>query len=507
MPDKEFDVVIIGSGLGGLLCGYLLAEEGRSVCILEKNAQIGGNLQTFKRDRIKFDSGVHYVGGLEPGQALYPFFKYFDLLDHLESERLDSHGYDLISFEGDQITYPHAQGYENFIVRLLEHFPDEEAGLREYCARIQETCRLFEWYTLSINRSEQNEMNTFDKSAKEVIASCTSNVRLQQVLAGSNLLYAGDGDSSPFYIHALIIDSYINSAYKLKNSDLIAKKLRKDIKRMGGKILINKEVVRIDNDQKQVHAVYTADGAAFYAKDFISNIHPTKTFSLLNTEGMRKVNVNRMMNLENTTAAFILYIKLKPGTLRYLNSNRYHFIDPDVWTAHQYDEDRWIKAFALFNSRAGEDSEYADTLTVMAYMNYREVRQWENTFNTTLQESIRDTAYQKFKARKSELLIDAVEKIIPNLRDKVESYHSATPLTQRDYIGSIEGGLYGIKRDYHSPAKSFIGASTKLNNLYLTGQNVILHGILGVTISAMVTCQYFFGKEYLMGKIKSKAKE
>jgi all-trans-retinol 13,14-reductase len=97
MPDKEFDVVIMGSGLGGLLCGYLLAEEGRSVCILEKNAQIGGNLQTFKRDRIKFDSGVHYVGGLEPGQALYPFFKYFDLLDHLESERLDSDGYDLIS--------------------------------------------------------------------------------------------------------------------------------------------------------------------------------------------------------------------------------------------------------------------------------------------------------------------------------------------------------------------------------------------------------------------------
>ena len=57
--DKEFDVVIIGSGLGGLLCGYILSEEGFSVCILEKNKQLGGSLQTFVRDRCIFDTGIH----------------------------------------------------------------------------------------------------------------------------------------------------------------------------------------------------------------------------------------------------------------------------------------------------------------------------------------------------------------------------------------------------------------------------------------------------------------
>ncbi|PIQ15081.1 MAG: all-trans-retinol 13,14-reductase, partial [Flavobacteriales bacterium CG18_big_fil_WC_8_21_14_2_50_32_9] len=59
---KEYDFVIIGSGLGGLACAYILASEGYSVVVLEKNHQIGGNLQVFSRDKCIFDTGVHYIG-------------------------------------------------------------------------------------------------------------------------------------------------------------------------------------------------------------------------------------------------------------------------------------------------------------------------------------------------------------------------------------------------------------------------------------------------------------
>ena len=71
MADKKYDIVIIGSGIGGLICGNVLAKEGLSVCVLEKNKQIGGSLQTFSRDKTVFDSGVHYIGGLDKGQNLY----------------------------------------------------------------------------------------------------------------------------------------------------------------------------------------------------------------------------------------------------------------------------------------------------------------------------------------------------------------------------------------------------------------------------------------------------
>ena len=56
---KEYDIVIIGSGLGGLVAGNIFAKEGYSVCILEKNNQYGGNLQTFVREKTIFDTGVH----------------------------------------------------------------------------------------------------------------------------------------------------------------------------------------------------------------------------------------------------------------------------------------------------------------------------------------------------------------------------------------------------------------------------------------------------------------
>ena len=135
-------------------------------------------------------------------------------------------------------------------------------------------------------------------------------------------------------------------------------------------------------------------------------------------------------------------------------------------------------------------------------MKYDDVKKWENSFNTTLSESERAEEYVQFKKEKAEEIIEALCKIYPGFDKCIESWYTATPLTQRDYIGTIEGGLYGIKKDFNAPVKSFISANTKLENLFLTGQNVILHGVLGVTISAMVTCQFILGKKHLLDKFK-----
>src|SRR5687768_31094 len=114
MTDNKYDVIIIGSGLGGLECGYILSQEGYKVLSLEKNKQIGGNLQTFARDRCIFDTGIHYIGGLSEGQNLHSYFKYFGIMDKLKLKKLDEDAYDVISFESDPQEYPHAQGYDNF---------------------------------------------------------------------------------------------------------------------------------------------------------------------------------------------------------------------------------------------------------------------------------------------------------------------------------------------------------------------------------------------------------
>ena len=68
---KEKHVVIIGAGLGGLECGYILAKNGMKVTVLEREAQVGGCLQTFRRGVALFDTGFHYVGALGEGESLH----------------------------------------------------------------------------------------------------------------------------------------------------------------------------------------------------------------------------------------------------------------------------------------------------------------------------------------------------------------------------------------------------------------------------------------------------
>ena len=96
--EYNFDAVIIGGGLGGLVCANILSKEGLKVCVLEKNEQIGGCLQSFKRDGIMFDSAVHYVCGLDKGQTLYQLFQYLGIMERLEIERMDSNGFDAVLF-------------------------------------------------------------------------------------------------------------------------------------------------------------------------------------------------------------------------------------------------------------------------------------------------------------------------------------------------------------------------------------------------------------------------
>ncbi|TEB40776.1 all-trans-retinol 13,14-reductase, partial [Flavobacterium circumlabens] len=109
----------------GLVSSIILAKEGYSVCVLEKNNQYGGNLQTFVRDKTIFDTGIHYIGGLNEGQNLYKYFKYLGIIDHLNLKKLDENGFDMISFEDDTTEYPHAQGYDNFVKQLENYFPEE----------------------------------------------------------------------------------------------------------------------------------------------------------------------------------------------------------------------------------------------------------------------------------------------------------------------------------------------------------------------------------------------
>jgi len=100
-------------------------------------------------------------------------------------------------------------------------------------------------------------------------------------------------------------------------------------------------------------------------------------------------------------------------------------------------------------------------------------------------------------------LLDVVSAKFPGLRNCIQTYYTASPLSYRDYIGTDDGSLYGIAKDHKDPVKTHIGTVTKLPNLYLTGQNLNLHGILGTTITALLTCLSVLGHDRIIEKIKN----
>ena len=204
--EHVYDFVIVGSGLGGLECGYILADEGYSVCVLEKNHQLGGNLQVFSRDKVAFDTGVHYIGGLEEGQNLHQMFKYFGLMDKLELVKMDE-GFDRITFDDDPTEYVHSQGYVAFAENLIKQFPEEEKAIHEYCKTMQEICTHFPLYNLQYSDESYLEDTVLRIGVKDYLDQLTSNEKLRAVLAGNNMLYAGISDKTPLYVHALVVNT------------------------------------------------------------------------------------------------------------------------------------------------------------------------------------------------------------------------------------------------------------------------------------------------------------
>ncbi len=501
---EEYDVVIIGSGLGGLVSANILAKEGYSICVLEKNKQHGGNLQIFVRNKVIFDTGVHYIGGLDKGQNLYKIFKYLEIMDDLNLKKLDLDGFDVITFDGDDTEYKYAQGYENFVKKLLNQFPEEEKAINTYCEKIKETCDMFPLYNLKHNEAIYNNLDIFQFSAKDLINSITKNKKLQAVLVGTNFLYAGDDNRTPFYVHALSVNSYIESSYRCVNGgSQIAKKLIYKLRQNGGEIYNYHEVVNFDSTEGKISSVLCKNGKKIKGKIFISNVDPKFTLKLVGEDKFRRSYVNRINKIKSVISAFSVYIVLKPQSFKYINRNYYHIKDyKRVWNAQDYTKKSWPEVYALSMGVKKNMKEWGESLTAMTYMRFDDVKSWEKTFNTVIENKERGQAYEKFKAERAEKLIDEIEKKFPNIRKCIQEIYTSTPLSYRDYIGNDKGSMYGYVKDVTShPLLSIISPKTKIKNLFFTGQSLNMHGVLGVTIGGIITCSKILGQKYLVEKI------
>jgi all-trans-retinol 13,14-reductase len=494
----KYDMVIIGSGPGGLTSALILAKAGYKVLVLEKHFMAGGGLHNFKRKGVHFDTGIHYVGSLDDGQILNQLYKYLGVLPHLHLQKMDKDCFDLISFNGKD--YKLAQGFENFENSLIKDFPDEEQAILKFSHDMQAITGQEDLYNMRVPGERGSGFNeSIQISAFEYIKELTSNTDLQMVLGSLNSLYAGKKESASLYTHAFITHHLVQSAYRFKNgSQELADVMLERIKALGGDVLLKQEVKAFEYEGEKISAVLTASGERFETKNVISSTHPTITIDMVEKGRLRKSYKNRIRSVANTFSSFGIYIHLKKDRIKHLNYNIQEYLDNDTWGVDNYDPNKFPAGYFACTSPDSENKEMAETLLAITLMDYSEVKKWEDT---TVNQRGED--YLKFKEEKAKKFIALLEHRFPNLRDNIEAYFTSTPLTLRDYLGAVEGGMYGMLLDYRQPAKSFLPVKTRIPNLYFTGQNINLHGLLGTSMSALISCSDFVDVNKLIVEIRN----
>lgn len=487
----KYDIIIIGSGLGGLECAHILSQAGKHVLLLEKESQPGGCLQSYKRKGLSFDTGFHYIGGLDEGQALHAAFNMLGLTT-LPWKKLDEE-FDRILIGEEEFSF--MQGYEEFRKNLQRYFPHEQEALQQYVRLLKQTDKA--QLDLLNPKSESMPLSLFETNAWQYLTNMFQNPKLINVLSATSLKMELRKESLPLFTFLHGNASFIESSWRLKGpGSLITDSLIQDIWNQGGEIICQANVEELIEKDKKIICARCSDGQIYEGKYFISDVHPAVTCSWIKSiKSLRNSYRRRIESLENTFGMLTVSLVIKPQMIKYFNWNQYVYKRTDVWTFYQNTES--INGLLITARPPEDDSEYLQQIDLLTPMTWDKCVSWE-------QSSIghRGRDYLEMKHRLANECIELAENFIPNLKKMVEQIYISTPLTYHDYTGTPEGTAYGIRKDYRNPMMTLISPRTPLENLLLTGQNLVLHGIHGVTMTAMYTCAEILGKEYMWNKLK-----
>ena len=461
----NYDIIVIGSGLGGLVCARQLAKQGRSVLVLERQSQPGGCLQSYRRGDFEFDTGLHYVGGLAEGQPLHDAFEQLGLM-RLPWVRLDADGFDRITI-GRQ-TFPMCEGFDRFASTLAEFFPQEKNALRQYVGMLRELPPM----------EEAVEVNAYDW-----LSSLFRDPLLVNVLSATAMKMELRRESLPLFNFAHSMSSYIQSSWRLKGGgNKIVESLVNDIRSFGGEVVCRAEVKELVEKDGRIVAAKCPNGKTYEGSVFISDVHPQLTFGWLKDSNIVKnIFRRRIQALENTFGIFTASLVLKPNTLPYFNHNKYVFRKANVWTFH---ENIGGVDGVMVSCRVPEDDNYARQIDLLTPMPWALCKHWEHTVVGR-----RGEIYELQQERLADDCIRLAERVIPGLRDMVEKRYTSTPLTWRDYTLSPCGSAFGIRKDCRQPLLTMLSPKTPVPNLFLTGQSLVLHGLEGVTMTAFKTLE------------------
>lgn len=511
---EQYDTIIIGSGLGSLTAGVLMAKEGQKVLILERHYTAGGFTHVFKRRGYEWDVGIHYIGEVHrEGSVLR---KMFDYITDSELKWADmGEVYDRIVI-GDKI-YDFVKGTQNFKEKLISYFPEEEEAIHQYIDLIFKTVKASRNFymekampPLMSKVSGSFMRSAFTKYAnrttKEVLEELTQNQELIKVLTGQYGDYGLPPSESSFGMHASLVRHYFGGGnFPIGGSSQIMETIAPVLEKTGSTVLVSAEVQEVLVENGKAVGVKMVDGKEFKAETIISGAGILTSYKkLMPQEVVQKQQLEKQINKINPSVAHLsLYIGLKgsPSELKLPKAN--YWVYPD-----DLDHDACVKRYVedvnqpfpvvyiSFPSAKDPDWEnrYPDksSIDIITLMPYEIFAKWENT-----KWMKRGEDYNALKEQFAQRLLQALFKLEPHLEDKIDCYELSTPITTKHFINYEKGEIYGLD---HSPSRfqqKFLRPHTPIKNFYLTGQDIVTAGIGGALFSGVLTASAITKKNLL----------
>ena len=476
-PKSEYPTVVIGAGLGGLVCGAYLAKQGIPVTLVEQHSIPGGYATSFDRAAGKFTFEVSLHGTSIHNNGAAGILKDIDVLDKLELVELPE-VYRLKTPNMD-ISVPQKDP-EAYVQILTKHFPDEAEGIQGF---VEEMLGIAdEVDTLSRNQGKffkllfplqyRKMWNVRNKTLADLIGEFVKNPELQNVL-GSLWGYYGLPPSklSGFY-YANATGGYLkNGSYYIKpRSQDLSDAIAGVIESNGGKILYDTRVGRILVKNAAVQGVELEDGQMLPARAVVSNASAITTFKqMLPEDQLPQDYVAKLEGYKPSISSFIVWLGLNrdlrgqiKGFSTHVSSGR----DPEAsyQACLQGDIANGSFGVAVYdNIFKGYSQPGTTTLQLIFLCGYESWRKYETEYKSGSK-----SAYNKEKARWTDILIQRAEKeLIPGLSSMIEVKETGTPLTNWRYTGNTDGAIYGFEQSMDNAYMNRIKNRTPVKGLYL----------------------------------------
>lgn len=465
----DYDVIVIGSGIGGLTTASLLCQlYNKKVLVLEQHYRLGGFTHTFKRPPgYEWSVGVHYIGGMHPGRLQR---KAFDFITENQVE--------WVSFpdQYDHFIYPDVRvdadkNLKKYIVNLSTAFPEEKAAIKQYFKDIKRASTfdmLSHILSDFIMRFIKKLPLFYDaqQSVRQYLDRQFKSEKLKAVLLSEWGNYGVHSKNAPLWLHAIMVAHYLDGAFYPKGETaVIADSIQKVIEKHGGQCVRNAEVTKILEKDGIVYGVEVKkqDKMLTYKADVVvSDVGYYGTKKLL---GQLTKTDEELYKGAKTCVTVYLGLKEHPKKAGLDGSN--------FWMFESYDH---YNSNPLFlSSPPGQSRYYTASATIFCDF---------DVFKKFVHQPRRkrEQAYTDLKQKYQDDILKRVYKHFPKLKGMVDYAETSTPLSIVHYMKHYHGSIYGVPRRV---GMKKITLEKQFKNLYLAGADADIMGVIGSMIGGI----------------------